>query len=86
MDQNQANLLKDIMAVDFTLIDLHLYLDTHPCDQKALAIYNNCLQRSKMLRDTYERLYTPLNATASFSRFPWQWIENPWPWDREANP
>ncbi|HCD09372.1 MAG TPA: spore coat protein CotJB, partial [Thermoanaerobacter sp.] len=30
MDGNQISLLKKIMEIEFTCIDLNLYLDTHP--------------------------------------------------------
>ena len=35
---NKTELLKKLSAAEFALWDLHLYLDTHPCDTKALEI------------------------------------------------
>ncbi|MGI6778015.1 MAG: spore coat protein CotJB [Acetivibrionales bacterium] len=84
MYMEKEKLLKELMAVDFTLVDLHLYLDTHPYDQRALMIYNNTVQRARMLRHTYERLYGPLLANMSTSRYPWQWAMEPWPWEKEG--
>lgn len=81
MDANREKLLKEVMASEFTVIDLHLYLDTHPCDQRTISLYNANVQQSKILRDQYERLYGPLSAQSSYSRYPWQWIESPWPWE-----
>jgi len=81
MDLNRERLLKELMAADFTLIDLNLYLDTHPYDQKTINIYNNCLQRAKMLRNQYEQMYGPLTPNSIPSGCPWQWIESPWPWE-----
>jgi len=79
----KERLLKDIMALDFTLIDMNLYLDTHPYDQRALLIYNNVVQQAQFLRRMYERMYGPLLANASTSKCPWQWVESPWPWEKE---
>jgi spore coat protein JB len=84
MDANQECLLKEVMAADFTVIELNLYLDTHPCDQRAIALYNSGVQRSKMLWDEYERMYGPLTARLSYRNYPWQWIESPWPWEKQG--
>ncbi|MCX7921569.1 MAG: spore coat protein CotJB [Clostridia bacterium] len=81
MDLNREKLLREVMAADFTVIDLQLYLDTHPCDQKALALYNSGVQQAKMLKENYERQYGPLTALWSYSGYPWQWIQSPWPWE-----
>lgn len=73
-------MLKELMALDFMLIELNLYLNTHPYDQKALMIFMSTAQRAKMARENYERMYGPITAGASNS-FPWPWIESPWPWE-----
>lgn len=82
MDQNRETLLKEVMAADFTVTDLLLYLDTHPCDQNAIAIYNNAVRRSLMLRQEYEKMYGPIITQLTPGRYPWQWIESPWPWEK----
>lgn len=82
MDINRERLLRELMAADFYVIELNLYLDTHPKDQRALAIYNSSVQRAKMLKENYERLYGPLTAMWSYSAYPWQWIKDPWPWEK----
>lgn len=83
MDCQQEKMLREVMAADFTLIELNLYLDTHPCDQRALALYCQCLQRAKMLRENYERCYGPLSPMSPYTVGPnWRWIEEPWPWQR----
>lgn len=69
------------MAVDFTLIDMGLYLNTHPYDQRAISIYNSNLQKAKMLRDAYERMYGPLTLYTPSNRNVWKWINSPWPWE-----
>ena len=81
MDENQEKLLKEVMAASFSAFDLHLYLNTHPYDQRALYLFNLNTQRSLMLRQNYERMYGPLTASAA-TGYPWQWINNPWPWER----
>lgn len=82
-DANRENLLKELMAADFTVIDLNLYLDTHPYDQRAIAIYNDSVFRAKMLRERYERLYGPITPFF-IGKCPFEWIRTPWPWERRV--
>jgi len=79
MDSARERLLNELMAADFTLIDLNLYLNTHPYDQRAISLFNSNVQRAKALRQNFERLYGPLTPMTQ-SKCPWQWIEDPWPW------
>lgn len=85
MDMNRQELLKQLTALDFMAVDLHLYLDTHPCDREALMKYNSVVMQANMLRNNYERLYGPLTSYRSPSPYPWQWINNPWPWNCDFN-
>lgn len=78
-------LLQKITAWDFYIIDLHLYLNTHPDDLEAIMHYNECVMQVKELREEYSRLYGMLLANNSISKQPWQWIENPWPWQQAFN-
>ena len=76
----QEKLLKELMAMEFMVIDLNLYLNTHPYDGRALMIFMSAAQRAGMIRDNYERMYGPITASASNS-YPWPWINSPWPWE-----
>jgi len=85
MNQNKQSLLKKLMALDFMAVDLHLYLNTHPCDREALMRYNSIVSQAQMLRQTYEGMFGPLCSFRSTSKYPWQWINNPWPWCYQFN-
>ncbi|NJD01364.1 MAG: spore coat protein CotJB [Ruminiclostridium sp.] len=80
MDIARQKMLDEVMAADFMLEDLELYLNTHPNDQRALCIYVNSVPKARWLRSNYERMYGPITATASYS-YPWPWINSPWPWE-----
>lgn len=84
MDINKFELLEQITALDFMIEDLHLYLDTHPTDRNALAKHNSAVMQCKMLKEKYEKHYGPL-VEGSCSAYPFQWINEPWPWEYEAN-
>jgi spore coat protein JB len=91
MKATRKEKLIKLMAEEFTAIELNLYLDTHPQDKRALELYNETVERLYALLEDYERHYGPIsNFGLSPSSYPWQWIEEPWPWeinfcDREDN-
>ncbi|WP_181348192.1 spore coat protein CotJB [Thalassobacillus sp. CUG 92003] len=75
------DLLLEIQRADFVLVELTLYLDTHPYDQQALEQFNHCAHHSKQLKQQFEQLYGPLMQFGeSYSAYPWQWSRGPWPW------
>lgn len=80
MDREQKQLLKEIMEVDFVLVETNLYLDTHPSDQKALRLHNTYSQRYNELLCIYEARYGLLTY-AGMSGCPWSYINTPWPWE-----
>ena len=82
---SRDELLKKITALDFYIIDLHLYLNTHPTDTEALSLYNSCVMEVKELREEYNKQFGMLLANNSTSKTPWQWIDNPWPWQKKYN-
>lgn len=75
-------MLKEVMALDFTLYDLALYLDTHPFDEEALCLYQDTLEKADALKTEYEEKYGPLSMNNAATDCRWKWIENPWPWER----
>lgn len=82
---NRVELLRKISALDFYIIDLGLYLNTHPCDKEAIALYNEHVEQANKLKKEYTELYGMLLSNNSASKCPWQWIENPWPWQKAFN-
>lgn len=79
---NRQSLMRDIQKVDFMIVDLNLFLDTHPNCAEALQEYNNLVRISQKLRGSYESQFGPLVA-ANWDRSDcnWPWIDEPWPWD-----
>ena len=83
--ENKMELLEQISATEFIKEDLALFLDTHPMDKEALTKYNYYVRESKGLKEFYEMNYGMLSEHDSLSPYPWKWINNPWPWENEAN-
>ena len=75
----RADLLKQIMSLDFALTELQLYLDNHPEDEKALCLYRKYAKELRDLKESYQKVYGPL--TKEFPCNKWRWLEEPWPWE-----
>ena len=76
----------EVQKVSFMMDDLRLYLDTHPCCEKALAYYREQAEKRKRLMKEYAECYGPLtidDALASDGNT-WKWMEQPFPWEREG--
>jgi len=81
MPPEYYELLEELQAVDFVLVELTLYLDTHPEDYNAINQFNHYAKQSKQLRKQYEKQYGPLMQYGkSYSGYPWNWDDAPWPW------
>ena len=82
MLKEQMILLKEIMEVGFCVIEMALFLDTHPTDERAIGLHNTYAVRYKELCDTYNMKFGPLTSN-DLSKCPWEFIESPWPWEIE---
>ena len=81
----RSELLQKLQQYDFMLYDLQLYLNSHPSCPEGRAKY--CKYRE--LRDEAAREYAnacgPFRAEQADTDSVWNWIDNPWPWEKEAN-
>lgn len=74
-------LLEEIQAIDFVIVELNLYLDTHPNDLETIEQFNNFTEQSMNLKIQYEQKFGPLmNFGRSYSNYPFNWVDTPWPW------
>lgn len=81
LPQEYYDLLEELQTVDFVLVELNLYLDTHPDDLDALKQFNTFSKKSRELKDQFEEKFGPLDQFGhSYSSYPWKWAESPWPW------
>lgn len=82
MSDNRLSLLRQIMELQFTAIELNLFLDTHPGSREALRDISRVNERLLQLAAEYERIYGPLVPfSAQAGTNSWRWIEEPWPWE-----
>ena len=82
MDKNQ--LLWQLSAEQFAALEMQLYLDTHANDANALGMFNNYQKNYLALKEHYEKTYGPITVNYS-NHSNWNWVNDPWPWEKEAN-
>lgn len=78
-----APALAELMALDFAIDELGLYLTTHPEDTEVLELYWSYIKLGREGREKYEAEYGPLMQTdLTPGRF--KWLDDPWPWELEG--
>jgi len=85
MMNERAMMLKKVQAACFALYDIQLFLDTHPTDRAALECYAKYQKIYDMLVKEFEEKYGALRAEDVDTNKGWTWVNNPWPWEMEAN-
>ena len=81
-NDNKSELLKRISELDFAIVDLNLYLDTHPECAEALEMLTKLAATLKSLKADYVKKYGPLMVTDVENETPFSWVapEHKWPW------
>ena len=74
-------LLADLQSLSFVLLELGTYLDTHPEDAEAFALFKRFAAMEKSARASYEKKRGPLTRTASAEYAKYSWLQDPWPWE-----
>ncbi len=75
-------LLRKISTYSFAMLDLQIFLDTHPNDEKTLAKIRKYREMLMPLREEYENAYGPLTKSEVTNN--WDWVNSPWPWETEG--
>ena len=79
-DMTREEMMMKIRELDFSIIELGLYLDINPDDEKALCLHREYCKKVKDLKDKYQKMYGPLTIFYPCNK--WIWLEEPWPWER----
>ena len=82
--QTSNTALAELMALDFAIDELGLYLTTHPKDQEVLDLYWSYIKLANEGREKYEKMYGPLLQT-DITEGGFIWLDDPWPWDEGGN-
>ena len=84
VSSEKDELLYKIQMYTFALKDLNLYLDVNPTDESIIRKYNEVNNLLKKSKNEYINSYGPLCSNESNDDNNWEWINNPWPWDKEG--
>lgn len=76
--ENKCKLMRELSSAQFAAWELHLYLDTHKCDKKALEMNKKYTMRANELMEEYEEKYGPLSPRSGSGE---AWLRDPWPWE-----
>lgn len=72
--------LNQLRALDFVILELGLYLDTHPYDSEAFALFQKYVELEKTARAAYVEQHGPLVMTDAAMDGSFSWGNGPWPW------
>lgn len=79
---NRTTLLYRIRAYDFAIVEMNLFLDTHPTDEQAISLFHMYQEKRKELISAYEAQFGPyINTVDDVKGDAFTWICDPWPWE-----
>ena len=56
-NNTREEMMERIKCLNFAIIELGLYLDTHPDDEKALCLHRKYCKEYRELTDKYQKVY-----------------------------
>ena len=77
----REELMQQVYETGFAVVDANLFLDTHPCDQGAMAYYQQAVALYTDAVNAFTEQFGPLVAPDSNDTTYWSWISDPWPWE-----
>ena len=75
-------LLRRIEALDFAIVELNLYMDTHPFDSSVNDKISDYRRKSEELKEEFSKKFGPISSNFK-EKNRWGWISSPWPWEIE---
>ena len=85
MDKNRSALLNKLRMLDFAIQETALYLDAYNDNSSALGYYDSMRKMREDVMAEYESKYGPITIFGNKNNKSWQWTDEPWPWEAEAN-
>lgn len=77
--------LAQLQALEFVILELGTYLDTHQDDAEAFALFQQYVAMNKSARESYESTYGPLTRKSAADAEKYNWLQDPWPWNYQEN-
>ena len=73
-----------LCTASFAAKEIQLFLDTHPENREAAGTLEREMRLEREATRAYERSYGPITLRAAVEDGRYLWINNPWPWEKEA--
>lgn len=77
--------LLNIQKLTFASLDIGLYLDIYPNDSNAIRVFKNYNKELEKEIKNFESIYGPLESKCDTEGNEYDWIKNPWPWNKGGN-
>ena len=71
----------ELMALNFAVTELTLYLDTHPNDREAAELLRSYIELYHAGKAAYEKKCGPLTMMDAVEDGKFLWLNGPWPWE-----
>lgn len=81
-NMNKKELKEFIQRTNFVILELALYLDTHPECPCALEKYHECHHLFEKAVSIYQKRFEPLTIYGVYDEKCWSWGNAPWPWQK----
>ncbi|MBO5743503.1 MAG: spore coat protein CotJB [Clostridia bacterium] len=83
---SRCEMMRRIQELDFAIIDLNLFLDTHPESAEAIELFKELAATCKSLKNDYQAKYGPLYVHNSSNDSFFDWVEKceKWPWEKAS--
>ena len=75
------NAAAELQALQFVLVELGLYLDTHKNDREAFNLYKQYAKLAEEGKARYVAMYGPLLQWDVARDDAYTWLNDPWPWE-----
>ena len=82
--RQKEQMLENIGTLSFVMVELALYLDTHPFDRRAMDYFNHYSRIKNQMVGEFSREYYPLSLSMAESNREWRWGMAPLPWEGEC--
>ena len=81
--EKQVAMIRKIQEVQFTALELGLYLNTHPNDATEMLEFETANEKLRKMIREYERQCGPMFSVGQTirSQETWLWADGPWPWE-----
>ena len=77
----KERLMRELQALQFSLVDLAEFLDTHPDNAPALRMFKQLSAKAHEAKDRYEASFGSVTSGGSGNEDYWDWTATPFPWE-----